>query len=191
MQGKLPPTYDHKDLLELGRVTFNHISHDDEGWITNDSNAYQNAVKGAPSDEKNFLALATELISSFKKNNGSGSTFGGKGGSDGKESYLPWSFENPKELKTTEVKGTIMRWCTNDYHPQPMWYGRKTCLNKAEFTRKMEESQKKGWKFEPSQEGKTGKSTDYKPTSEFKIALAAMCSEDDYELLEKQFFSKN
>ena len=30
IQGKLPPTYDYKDLLELGRLTFNNISQDDE-----------------------------------------------------------------------------------------------------------------------------------------------------------------
>ena len=40
-------------------------------------------------------------------------------------------------------------------------------------------------------EEKAENKTNYKPSSEFKIALAAMCSEDDYELLEKKFFSKN
>ena len=191
MQGKLPPTYDHKDLLELGRVTFNNISQDDEGWKTNDVNSKLKGITGAPSDEKNFLALATELISSLKRNGGAEGGSGGKVRSEGKRSYLPWRFENPEGLKTKEVKGTIMRWCSNDCHPQPMWCGRKNCMNKAEFARKMGESQKKGEKSELSREGKIEKGTGYQPPSEFKIALAAMCSEEDYELLDKQFFSKN
>ena len=72
-----------------------------------------------------------------------------------------------------------------------MWCGRKNCLNKADFARKMEETQNKGGKTEMTREGNTEINSNYKPSSEFKIVLAAMCSEDDYELLENNFFSKN
>ena len=55
----------------------------------------------------------------------------------------------------------------------------------------MEASEKKGNRNEPQREKNQQNGSDYKPPNEFKIALAAMCSEDDYRLLENQFFSKN
>ena len=84
-----------------------------------------------------------------------------------------------------------MRWRHNDCHPQPMWCGRKNCLNKAEFAKKMQESQTKGGKAEYTGEGKSEGGKLSKPSNEFKIALAAMCSEEDYKTLEQQFFSVN
>ena len=141
--------------------------------------------------KKNFLALATELIKSLKGNSEIGSNPGNRPGKDEKRSFLPWRFLNPEGLKTKDVKGTIMTWCTNDCHPQPMWCGRKNCLNRADFAKKMQESQNKGGKFENNsvKENENGKNNNH--SSEFKIALAAMCSEEDYQLLEKQFFSEN
>ena len=87
------------------------------------------------------------------------------------------------KIKTKEVKRTTMRWCSNDCHPQPMWRGRKNCLNKAGFAKRVQDSQDK--------EGKTENNSSYKLSSEFKIDLAAMCSEEDFEHLDKHFFSKN
>ena len=54
-QGKLPPTYDYRDLLELGRVTFNNISQDEEGWGMGESTAGQKKATGTTSDEKKLL----------------------------------------------------------------------------------------------------------------------------------------
>ena len=68
-QGKLPVTYDHKDLMELGRVTFNNISQDDEGWSKNNLDLERKKSSETAPNEKNFLALATELIKSIKGNN--------------------------------------------------------------------------------------------------------------------------
>ena len=62
-------------------------------------------------------------------------------------------------------------------------------MNKANFAKMMEESGKRGDRNEQSREKGQSNYPDYKPSSEFKIALTAMCSEDDYRLLENQFFS--
>ena len=84
-----------------------------------------------------------------------------------------------------------MKWCSNDCHPQPMWCGRKNCLNKAEFAKKISDAQKEGTNNEKFGERKSQNNTSGKTSNEFKIALAAMCSEEDYKLLENQFFSEN
>ena len=153
-QGKLPPMYDHRDLLELGRVTYNNISQDEDGWKANEMDMGVRNTTTAPSNEKKFLALATELINTLKQNKGLGEETEKGPGNTGKRSYLPWRFENLDGEKTKEVKGTLMRWCSNDCHPQPMWCGRKNCMNKVEFAKKMLESQQKGGKIEPSREGR-------------------------------------
>ena len=64
-QRKLSLDYDYKDLLELGRVTYNHISQDN-GWSSNEPRIKRKHSLGGPTIEKKFLALATELISSLK-----------------------------------------------------------------------------------------------------------------------------
>ena len=190
-QGKLPPMYDYRDLLELGRVTYNNISQDDEGWNTKETGGGTKFPNEAPSNEKNFLTLATELISTLKGNQAPGNKNQDKTEGMGKRSFLPWRFENPEGSKTKLVKGTLMRWCANDCHPQPMWCGRKFCLNKSEFAKKMQESQKEGGRSESSNEKNKENGPGYNTSNDFKIALAAMCSEEDYQILEKQFFQKN
>ena len=72
-----------------------------------------------------------------------------------------------------------------------MWCGRRICLNKADFAKKLNDSQKGEDKTAPTQKARLEDDPGYKPSNEFKIALAAMCSEDDYKLLENQFFSGN
>ena len=89
------------------------------------------------SNEKNVLTLATELISTLKNNRGTGNNLDESFGNGGKGSFLPWRFENADGVKTKVVKGTLMRWCSNDCHPRPMWCGREICLNKADFTKKV------------------------------------------------------
>ena len=95
-----------------------------------------------------------------------------------------WRFENPKNEKTKTLKdGTVMRWCTNNCHPKPMWCGRQNCLNKAEYAakngggRKNEKNEKKNQKLPV--------------LDDFKIALAAMTSSEDFETLKNQFFQGN
>ena len=123
-QGKLPPTYDYRDLLELGRVTFNNITQDENGWMTGNSAAERKRTTETKPEERNFLALATDLINAIQKKNEPGNNSGKRTGGEAKRSYIPWRFENPEGLKTKVVKGTTMTWCSNDCHPQPMWCGR-------------------------------------------------------------------
>ena len=72
-----------------------------------------------------------------------------------------------------------MRWCTNDCHRKPMWCGRANCLNRAEYA---EQRRKK----EKTDDKKNAESS--KVTEDFKIALAALTTQEDYALLESQFF---
>ena len=92
-----------------------------------------------------------------------------------------WRFENPENAQTKELNGRTMRWCSNDCHPKPMWCGRKNCLNKADFARKMEEREKGGTEKKGSAPGGAQYSKD------FKIALAAMMSAEDFKAIESQF----
>ena len=55
IQGKVKADYSYLDLLELGRLTYNNLV-EDESWV-------QKAAKSA--NEKNYLTLATELMSKF------------------------------------------------------------------------------------------------------------------------------
>ena len=83
-----------------------------------------------------------------------------------------------------------MRWCTNDCHPRPMLCGRKNCLNKADFAVKMKTAKKtKGSSDLSNNNTSAKKEKGY--SNDFKIALAAMCSSDDYRTLEQQFFQEN
>ena len=63
MQGKLAVGYDYGDLMDLGRVTYNNLIADDE-WKKKDSKLEKN--KAVAGDEKNFLALATEILKNMK-----------------------------------------------------------------------------------------------------------------------------
>ena len=85
-----------------------------------------------------------------------------------------------------------MRWCTNDCHDKPMWCGHKTCLNKADFAKKMQDK-RNGTNGSDASSGSNGdgKDGDAKISGDFKIVLQAMTSSADYKLLEQQFFSGN
>ena len=73
-----------------------------------------------------------------------------------------------------------MKWCKNDCHPRPMWCGRKNCMNRAEYAAE--------WKKKNETKKKDEHNNDFS-SSEFKIALAAMTSADDFAALQEQFGS--
>ena len=78
-----------------------------------------------------------------------------------------------------------MKWCANNCHPKPMWCGRKNCLNREDYAAK--NGGTKG-----GEEAEKGKSTgNVGVSSDFKIALAAMTSSQDFETLKSQFFPGN
>ena len=90
----------------------------------------------------------------------------------------PWRFVNKKNKKTMIKDDHTFGWCDNDCHCQrPMWCGRPNCLNKADFRAK-KKGKEDGLKVETgSNAGKV----------DFKVALAAMMSPDNFEMVQKQF----
>ena len=168
IQGKLSEKYSFRDLLDLGRVTYNNLL-DEDSWN-------KVSKKKGKEEDKNFLALATEMMK--KMSNMKGSANGAKNG--GERTYRPWRFDNPDNKETMEVRGSTMKWCKNDCHPRPMWCGRKNCMNRSEYAAE--------WKKKNEAKKKDGPKEDFS-SSEFKIALAAMTSPEDFAVLQEQFGS--
>ena len=65
-----------------------------------------------------------------------------------------------------------------------MWCGRENCLNKADFAKKMEKE--KGGSGNSSQNA-----NNTSVSKDFKIALAAMTSAEDFNSLKSQFYPGN
>ena len=104
-----------------------------------------------------------------------------RGGPGRERTYQGWRYKNPEGLSTKVVEGTTMTWCTNDCHPKPMWCERRNCLSKAEFAAKMQ-SQREGGSTRDSNRD-TKKQNEVKVNEEFKMALAALTSPEDFALL--------
>ena len=66
IQGKVKADYSYLDLMDLGRLTYNNLV-DDESWIKKEAKMEH---------EKNYLALATELISKYTTNQNDGGSKG-------------------------------------------------------------------------------------------------------------------
>ena len=80
-------------------------------------------------------------------------------------------------LKTRQPKnhwGTTMNWCTNNCHEKPMWYGRKNCMNMADFS--------KAW--QKKKDEKSMSDDGAKSSAEFNIELAAITLTEDFEALQ-------
>ena len=179
IQDKLPD-YSHTNLLELGRITFDNLP-DTEDWGQVEDN------KKEKDDQKSFLALVTEIMS--KLNNGGGG--GGSANSGDKDkkyvapgdrTYQAWRFDNPGNEKTKVVKGTTMTWCDNDCHEKiPMCCGRKNYRNRANHAKFM--SERRGGEASDSNSS-NGNESKMKATDDFKLALAAMVSEEDFAALQ-------
>lgn len=175
--------YSHNNLLELGRVTFNNLVKSDD-WVQEEDKTKEKE------DQKSFLALATDIMTKLNKGVGGNSNSGDRdskhtaAGAPGDRTYQKWRFENPDSEKSKEVKGTTMTWCNNDCHEKrPMWCGRKNCRNRADHAKFM--ADKRGGS---SGSGKTDNGAGkMKATDDFKIALAAMVSEEDFTALQGQF----
>ena len=152
-------------------MTYNNLV-DDDSWQSNKK-------KAEKEKEKNFLALATEILEQArgKSNNDTSSRT---------RTYQEWRYLNPEGAKTKVVEGTTMKWCKNDCHKQPMWCGRRNCMNKEEFAHHMRNKREKGPKKE-RQEGDKSKGG-IKVNDEFKMALAALTSPEDFAILDELFF---
>ena len=144
---------------------------------------------GDKDDRKLFTegcdGLATEIMKKMTSMTSGSSKVNGN--RTGERTYQPWRFENPDNSKTKEVRGSIMKWCENDCHSRPMWCGRRNCLNRADFSAEWKKKNETKKRNEAGTENK--RENNELSTSEFKIALAAMTSADDFEALKEQFGS--
>ena len=81
---------------------------------------------------------------------------------------------NRADRQTELVRDSrTFKWCTKDCHKKPQWCARPVCRSKADHKKWVEE--KKG-----------------NPTisNDFKVALSAIVTDEDYKALESQFFGK-
>ena len=122
MQGEVKSDYSFRDLLELGRLTFNNLVQDGswEGNKISTSTTATTKPVHKSQEENKFLALLGEILN---KNN-TGGEFKGNQQLNSRQ-YQQWRFENPENKSTKVARGSTMRWCKNDCHSQPMWCGRK------------------------------------------------------------------
>ena len=180
-QGRLQSNYSYLELMELGRLTYNNLV-DDDSWSTTKK-------KVEREKEKNFLALATEILEQTRTNgNGRGRTPNPDNNDESNRTrnYQEWRFSNPDGAKTKVVEGTTMKWCTNDCHKQPMWCGRRNCMGRSDFAKHMQNKRGKGSK----KEGPDGNKSErcFRANDEFKMSLAALTTPEDYAILDEQFF---
>ena len=75
-----------------------------------------------------------------------------------------------------------MKWCTNDCHKQLMWCGRRNCMGRSDFAKHMQNRPEKGSKKEGSSEDKSERG--FKANDEFKMALAALTTPEDFAILD-------
>jgi len=180
--GRLKQDYDLKDLIETANLMYNN-----EVATNNWEYSQVESSTSKQKSEDRFVALnATveelKLQIAGKRSGGGGGRSGansGAGDPNRKRGEMPpWRFVNEKNEKTMIKDDHTFGWCDNDCHRQrPMWCGRPNCLNKADFRAK-KKSEEDGQKVETG--SNAGK-------ADFKIALAAMMSPDDFETVQKQF----
>ena len=167
------------DLMKLGRLTYGNLV-DDGSWAS-----IKQKVENK--QEKNFIILATEILQQASNTSSDGNTRipEDPDRSGGTRNYQNWRYENPDGAKTKVVEGITMIWCTNDCHQKPMWCGRRNYLPKAEFAQQM---QKKHEKISKKECVGSEKAPGFRVNEEFKVALAALATTEDYAILDKQFF---
>ena len=174
IQDKLKADYSFVDLLELGRVTFNNQV-ENGNWETQ-----KQSTQSKVAEQPQFLALATEILNKLKGGGDASKTDASKYNGQEKRTYQPWRYENPDGKATKEVRGATMKWCTKDCHDAPMWCGRKNCLGRQEFADAMR-------KRKEDKQGGANSEKKNNFADDFKIALAAMTSAEDYQTLTEQF----
>eukprot|EP00957_Ditylum_brightwellii_P197901 15076416-Ditylum_brightwellii.AAC.1 len=94
-----------------------------------------------------------------------------------KEAYSSWRYQNPDSKKTIQKGNHALKWCTNDCHAHPMWCSQSNCLPYKEYQKKREE------------EGKGGVGNELKKRDNFKVALLALLSDNDFKSIKEQFLN--
>ena len=174
VQGKVSLSYDYRDLMDVGRITYNNLV-SDQTWGEAPLDK-----KGSSPEGKHFLTLATK-IEQLEQKLSSGNGNNGGGGDSGEDDFTKqkgWRYHNPGKASTKVINGRNMNWCSNDCHRRPMWCGRRKCLNRADFAEK--KKQEEGGSDDRPQKTHVSK--------EFRMALAALTTAEDLEALEEQFF---
>eukprot|EP00957_Ditylum_brightwellii_P153193 11660274-Ditylum_brightwellii.AAC.1 len=73
-------------------------------------------------------------------------------------------------------KGTpTLKWYTSNCHARPMWCSQRNCQPHKEYQKKREE------------EGKGGTGNELKKTDNFKVALLALLSDNNFKFIKEQF----
>ena len=158
--------------MNLGRLTYNNLV--DKGtWKTE-----TDSTKEDPAEK--YLALATEILRSYQKSEDTNRRPSYKGRCQAHEN---WRYNNPDNLKEKIFNGKTLKWCTNDCHRRPQWCARKNCLSREEYRMKQRVNEEKN----VAQDG--ADQFMMKVTRDFKMAFAALTTEEDFKALEEQFFS--
>ena len=172
IHGEVKSGYSFRDLMEVARVTYNNMI-EDRSWNVRKK-------KTEADGDKSYLALATQVLQKVESVcNDQVERRKGKRGDDF-PNYAPWRFENPEGLVEKVIKGKTMKWCKSDCHPKPMWCGRKICMNRADYIASQNKKNKAKLDEDKNEKMKVNKS--------FRLALAALTSEEDFARLEEEFF---
>ena len=128
-QGKLGTLYTYRELMDLGRLTYSNLL---------DKGSWNLKASAKKNDEKNYLVLATEIITQMKSYaTREGGLNGGlrneKQGDGDKPTYLHCCFENKGNKSTKVVRGSTMNCCKNDCNEKPICYRRTNCLNRSDY----------------------------------------------------------
>ena len=180
--GRLNQDYDFKDLMETTNLMYNNEV------ATNNWEYSQVETSTSKQKRKDRFVALNATVKELKLQIAGKSSGGGGGGSGANSGarnpnrtqgeMQPWRFVNESNKKTMIKDNHTFGWCNNDCHRQrSMWCGLPNCLNKADFRAK-EKREEDGLKVETG--SNAGK-------ADFKIALAAMMSPDDFKTLQKQF----
>ena len=173
MHDLLPTKYSLTGLTATVSQTYNNIVADG-GWILSDkNNSAGNNAKD--STEAKFLTLSAQTEALTKENiyNNATGTWTDYGPNE-----VSWRFTNKEGKKTMTRNNRKYNWGTKDCHNKPMWYGCPNYRSKEKFK-----------KFKEVERA-TKKDTDGL-SADFKVALAVVCSDEDYKYLKAQFLSKN
>ena len=172
VHGEVKAGYSFRDLMEVARVTHNNMK-EDQSWNVRKK---KTEIDG----DKSYLTLATQVLQKFESVcNEQTERRKGKRGNDF-PNYAPWRFDNSEGLTEKVIKGKTMKWCQSDCHPKPMWCGRKVCVDKADYIASLNKRNKTKLDGDKNEKMKVNKS--------FRLALAALTSEEDFARLEGEFF---
>ena len=185
LTGRLDDKYEWTDLRELATITYNNsVACGD--WATDASAKNEDpAGKENADDNQKFLALLTSTIQDLKAKEPAKD--GRRGATRQSGAEQSWKFVNKNGSKTCvrENRKGIERtwyWCTKDCHTAHMWCPRENCRSKAEHAKFVAEKENRG---DASEKAAANKHND-----DFRIALAAMVSAENFKVLEEQFLKK-